>query len=59
MRQAEAVVPDLVHALVAEHPIGRMATEDEIASAALWLCSSAAAYLTGAAIAVDGGFLAA
>jgi NAD(P)-dependent dehydrogenase (short-subunit alcohol dehydrogenase family) len=36
-----------------------MATEDEIAGAALWLCSEGAGYVTGAAIPVDGGFLAA
>jgi NAD(P)-dependent dehydrogenase (short-subunit alcohol dehydrogenase family) len=59
MRQAEAAVPDLVRALVAEHPMGRMASEEEIAGAVLWLCSPAAGYVTGAAIAVDGGFLAA
>jgi NAD(P)-dependent dehydrogenase (short-subunit alcohol dehydrogenase family) len=59
MRQAEAVVPDLVRALVAEHPMGRMASEEEIAGAVLWLCSPGAGYVTGAAIALDGGFLAA
>jgi enoyl-[acyl-carrier-protein] reductase (NADH) len=56
MRQAEELVPALVQQLVAEHPIGRMASEEEIASVALWLCSPGAAYVTGAAIAVDGGF---
>jgi NAD(P)-dependent dehydrogenase (short-subunit alcohol dehydrogenase family) len=59
MRQAEAVDPEMVRALVAQHPIGRMATVDEIASAAVWLCSPGATYVTAAAIAVDGGFLAA
>jgi NAD(P)-dependent dehydrogenase (short-subunit alcohol dehydrogenase family) len=59
MRQAEAAVPEAVRGLVAEHPIGRMATVDEIASTAVWLCSPGAAYVTAAAIAVDGGFLAA
>src|SRR5262249_42969951 len=59
MRQAEAMVPEMVRGLVAEHPIGRMATVDEIASAAGWLCSPGAGYVTAAAIAVDGGFLAA
>jgi len=48
-----------VCALVAEHPMGRMASEEEIAGAVLWLCSPGAGYVTGAAIAVDGGFLAA
>lgn len=59
MREAERVVPEIVRALVAEHPIGRMATEDEIAQSILWLSSPASSYVTGAAIAVDGGFLAA
>jgi NAD(P)-dependent dehydrogenase (short-subunit alcohol dehydrogenase family) len=58
MRAAEAAAPDFVRALVAELPIGRMATVDEVAAAALWLCSPASAYVTGAALAVDGGFLA-
>lgn len=59
MVQAETVVPEIVHALVAQHPIGRMAREEEIALVAVWLCSDAASYVTGAPIAVDGGFLAA
>ena len=59
MRQAEAAVPDLVAGLVAEHPMARMASEDEVAAAALWLCSDDAGYVTGAGLAVDGGFLAA
>src|SRR5258708_5398851 len=57
--QAETIVPEIVRQLVAEHPIGRMATEEEIAAAALWLCSDAAEFVTGAPLSVDGGFLAA
>ena len=56
---AESVVPALVADLVRAHPMGRMAREDEIAGTALWLCSDAAGFVTGAPIAVDGGFLAA
>jgi NAD(P)-dependent dehydrogenase (short-subunit alcohol dehydrogenase family) len=59
MRQAETIMPEAVRALVAEHPMGRMASEEEVANAVLWLCSPGAGYVTGAAIAVDGGFLAA
>lgn len=59
MRQAEAYVPDLVRALVDEHPMGRMATEEEVASAVLWLCSDGAGFVTGVPLPVDGGFLAA
>lgn len=59
MARTEAVAPDLVRALEAEHPMKRMATEAEIASAALWLCSDDAGFVTGAPLHVDGGFLAA
>jgi NAD(P)-dependent dehydrogenase (short-subunit alcohol dehydrogenase family) len=59
MRQAQAVVPDVVQALVDQHPMARMATEDEVASAVLWLCSDGAGFVTGTPLAVDGGFLAA
>lgn len=59
MAHAETMMPELVRALVGQHPMGRMATEEEIAGAALWLCSQGAGYVTGAPLSVDGGFLAA
>jgi NAD(P)-dependent dehydrogenase (short-subunit alcohol dehydrogenase family) len=59
MQEAAAAFPQVVADLVAEHPLGRMATEAEVASAVLWLCSDAAGYVTGTPLAVDGGFLAA
>ena len=37
------------------HPIGRLATPDEIAAFVLCLLSPAAAYMTGSAVAIDGG----
>ena len=39
-------------------PIGRLGTPDEIAEAIVWLCSDAASFVTGHAMAVDGGTLA-
>jgi NAD(P)-dependent dehydrogenase (short-subunit alcohol dehydrogenase family) len=59
MIQAEAFMPEAVHQLVAQHPMARMATAEEIAGAVLWLCSESAGYVTGAPLPVDGGFLAA
>jgi NAD(P)-dependent dehydrogenase (short-subunit alcohol dehydrogenase family) len=39
-------------------PVGRVASVEEIASAVLWLLSAEASYVTGHALAVDGGILA-
>ena len=37
-------------------PIGRMGTAADIGKAAAFLCSDAAAYVTGATLNVDGGY---
>jgi NAD(P)-dependent dehydrogenase (short-subunit alcohol dehydrogenase family) len=48
--------PDVYYAAFKRyHPIGRLASPTEIASFALCLLSPAAAFMTGAAIAIDGG----
>ena len=39
-------------------PMKRMGTAEEVAAAAAWLCSDEAAYITGTALAIDGGKLA-
>lgn len=38
------------------HPIGRIADPDEIAAAAVWLCSDDASFVLGHAMVVDGGY---
>ena len=40
---------------VRTNPLGRMATLDDIASAALYLCSDAASFVNGVTLVVDGG----
>ena len=42
-------------ALVRKHPLGRLATADDVARAALFLGSDDAAFVTGVALPVDGG----
>lgn len=44
---------------VGRTPMGRLGETGELAGAAVYLCSPAASYVTGATIQVDGGFLAA
>lgn len=44
---------------VEKHPIGRIAQPEEVARAILFLASSEASFITGAALAVDGGLTAA
>jgi len=47
--------PELEAALISKHPMGRMGTPEEVAEAALWMCSDAAAFVTGHIMSVDGG----
>lgn len=49
--------PEMEAGLTAGEPIGRLGLPEEIASAVLFLCSDAASFVTGQAIAVDGGWV--
>ncbi|HEV2519107.1 MAG TPA: SDR family NAD(P)-dependent oxidoreductase [Thermoplasmata archaeon] len=48
---------ELARTFLARIPLGRMGTPDEIATAALFLVSPAASYITGSILVVDGGYL--
>ena len=50
--------PEVREAMENFAPMGRMAQPEEIAEAALWLCSDRASYVTAHSLIVDGGFLA-
>lgn len=41
--------------VIAQEPVGRMGTPEEIAAAVVWLCSDPAAFVVGHAMVIDGG----
>jgi 3-oxoacyl-[acyl-carrier protein] reductase len=47
--------PELYDAILRSIPWGRLGTPDEVANAALFLCSDAATWVTGQTLSVDGG----
>jgi NAD(P)-dependent dehydrogenase (short-subunit alcohol dehydrogenase family) len=52
------IEPAAMQEFLKMQPIGRMGRPEEVAAAALWLCSPAASLVLGAALPVDGGFVA-
>jgi NAD(P)-dependent dehydrogenase (short-subunit alcohol dehydrogenase family) len=56
-----AMVADAIHMagfFERASPMERIAEPEEIAAAAVWLCSNASSFVTGAALPVDGGYVA-
>ncbi len=53
-----AANPEMVKAMDQKVPMGRIGEPEEVAAAALFLCSDEASYITGAALPVDGGIVA-
>ncbi|WP_027803625.1 SDR family NAD(P)-dependent oxidoreductase [Paraburkholderia dilworthii] len=56
-QMADSGQKEALDAMVEGIPLRRHGRADEIADAVLWLCSSAASYVTGQSISVDGGFI--
>lgn len=50
--------PERQAGFLAAQPIGRMGRAEEVAAAAVWLCSDEATFVVGHPMAVDGGYLA-
>ena len=50
--------PERERSMMEMEPVGRMGTPEEVANVVLWLCSDAASFVTGHALAVDGGLVA-
>ena len=55
MNRFSGGTPEGRQAVIAQEPVGRMGTPEEIAAAVLWLCSDAASFVVGSAMVVDGG----
>jgi len=49
--------PEIEAGLLASEPVGRLGRPEEIADAVVWLCSDRASFVTGQAIAIDGGYV--
>jgi len=49
--------PELEANFIAQTPMGRIAAPEEVAEAALWLCSDASSFVTGQVLVVDGGYV--
>jgi NAD(P)-dependent dehydrogenase (short-subunit alcohol dehydrogenase family) len=47
--------PERQENLVKKVPLGRVGDPDDVARAAIWLCSDDAAFITGDALSVDEG----
>lgn len=50
--------PEVVKMWEASHPMGRIGEPREVAEAVIWLCSDNASFITGQALAIDGGLTA-
>ena len=53
-----ATNPEMVKAMDRKVPMGRIGEPEEVAAAAIFLCSDEASYITGHALPVDGGIVA-
>lgn len=48
--------PDVLDGVLSSIPVKRLASSDEVAQAAVWLCSDLSSFVTGAALPVDGAY---
>jgi NAD(P)-dependent dehydrogenase (short-subunit alcohol dehydrogenase family) len=58
VERAAARAPEMMAAMIAAQPIGRLADPEEVADVVFWLCSDGASSVAGQAIAVDGAYTA-
>ena len=51
------LIPEMDPPRITRVPLGRLGTAEDVAAAVVWLCTDAAAYLTGHSLVVDGGMM--
>jgi NAD(P)-dependent dehydrogenase (short-subunit alcohol dehydrogenase family) len=52
-----AAAPEAIDHIAETSPMGRLARPDEVAEAAVWLCSDRASFVNGHGLVVDGGIV--
>ena len=57
VEELQRAKPEMMKQTIAQIPMGRIGTPDELASAVTFLASEPASYITGAVLQVDGGFI--
>jgi 3-oxoacyl-[acyl-carrier protein] reductase len=57
VEELQRAKPEMMKQTVAQIPMGRIGTPEELASAVTFLASEPASYITGAVLQVDGGFI--
>ena len=57
LRETAATIPHHLDNHIAHIPMGRIAEPEEVAEAAVWLCSPASSYVLGHTMSVDGGYV--
>lgn len=50
--------PEIEEQFTSMTPLGRLGTPEDVANAVVWLCSDAAAFVTGHSLVIDGGMMA-
>lgn len=58
MQDGFSATPEQFAEAIKNEPIGRFGEPEEIANTVIWLCSDQASFVTGHAMAVDGGYVA-
>src|SRR5207245_8176943 len=55
MNEGARQMPEFLRSTLASIPLGRWGRVDDVAAAALFLCSPAASFITGTVLVIDGG----